>query len=203
MGGCGSGSWYRWNTNPTLDDCRSLDINRMVRLGAIPKDGWKSGSWVWSDRETGEEKSRINYEADTRDPDNSFLRLRYTIVSTDEKVDCKIRLSRSMPHYGGERLWFVCPITGKRVSKLYLIAGDDVRFVSRHVYKIHYASQAKGPLDRAIQKKWKIVGKTDGHDYPVRPKGMHHKTFEKIMDEFWRQEELCDRIMFARFGAYM
>jgi len=99
---------------PCLDELRNIDINRMVKLGAIPKCGFKSGNWIWSDRDTGEQNSCVSYTADTMS-ENKTLRLQYVIVDTQEKVDVTIQLSTSKQPFGGERFWFVCPITGKRV----------------------------------------------------------------------------------------
>lgn len=200
MGGFGSGNYYRWRGKSTLNDCRCLDINRMVKLGAIQESCFKSGgSWVWSDKETGEERSRIGYECNTIDISNSYLRLSYKFTDTERSIDYKIRLVRTYPRYGGVRFWFICPERGKRVAKLYLIPSDG-RFVSRHVYKVYYASQMKGKLDREIDKKWKLLNKVEGTYFPQRPKGMHQKTFDRIVDKFIAQEELCDWMMIQRFG---
>lgn len=198
MGGHGSGNWYR-SKKTYVDDCRCLDINRMVKLGAIPRNGWQSGSWFWKDAETGETKSTIGYEADTRNTANPYIRIHYTFTEGQRKIDYKVYLSRTQAHYGGERFWFICPSKGRRVSKLYLHPGGDI-FASRHAYGLAYESQSESPSDRANSKKWKIVRKTGGDYCPVRPKGMHHKTFERILDEFWRLEELCDWHLIKKFG---
>ena len=39
------------------------------------------------------------------------------------------------------------------------------------------------------------MDKVDGTYSPVRPKGMHHKTFEKIYDAFVEQEILCEKMI--------
>lgn len=199
MGGYGSGNYYRWGNKRTLNDCRCIDINRMVKLGAI-KDGVnQSGNWQWIDTETGKQSSVIGYECMTHFADNSYLRLSYKLTDTDRSIDYKIRLVRTYPRYGGVRFWFICPERGKRVAKLYLIPSDG-RFVSRHVYKVYYASQMRGEADRVIDKKWKILGKVDGTYFPQRPKGMHQKTFDRIAEQFIAQEELCDMMMIRKFG---
>lgn len=190
MGGRGSGTWCRWSKKAYLDDCRTLDINRMVKLGAIPRQGWQYGSWLWQDRQTGEKNSSIGYEADTRDPENAFLRVYYTVTDTEEKKDYKIRLERRKTQFNGWRWWFVCPYGYGRLTKLCLPYGAD-KFASRHAYGLQYASQSESSVDRALRKKWKIVHKTGGYEYPIKPKGMHKKTFERILDKFDAQEEIC------------
>ncbi len=189
MGGMGSGGWYRWDKTMKVEDCRVLDLNRMRKCGSIPAEGMRSGSWVWSDPETGERLSSISYEANTLDLHNSYLRIHYTFTESQKKIDYKIKLERTLTNYG-VRLWFICPANGKRVSKLYMPNGGDI-FASRQAYRLKYASQSESPKDRALRKKWKIVKKTDGDNYPIKPRGMHEKTFERIMNQYWRQEEIC------------
>lgn len=199
MGGFGSGNYYRWGSKRTLDDCRCIDINRMVKLGAIKEGIYRDGSWCWVNKETGESVSAVTYRCDTISKDNSYLQLSYKLTDTDFSANYKVKLVRTYPRYGGVRFWFICPERGRRVSKLYLIPSYG-RFVSRHVYKIYYASQMKSGLDRAIDKKWKLLDKVDGTYFPQRPKGMHQKTFDRIMDKFIAQEELCDWMMVQKFG---
>jgi len=201
MGGLGSGNYYRWGSKQTLDDCRFLDINLMVKLGAIREYTHKAGSWLWTYKEKREEVSRIEYECNTLDKDNSYLRLYYKFINTNHSVDYKVRLVRTYPRYGGVRFWFICPEKGKRVGKLFLTLNDG-RFVSRHVYRIHYASQTKGDVDRAIDKKWKLMEKVGGYDFPLRPKGMHQKTFDRIEDRFYAQDSLCLRMIAQRVGVF-
>lgn len=202
MGGYGSGNYYRWGGKPTLDDCRNVDINRMVKQGAIGEGCFRSGNWVWTNKETGEQMSRIGYECNTLDKADSYLHLSYKFTNSDQSVNYKVRLVRTYPRYGGVRFWFICPERGKRVAKLYLIPSDG-RFVSRHVYKVYYASQMRGKSDRVIDKKWKILEKVDGTYFPQRPKGMHQKTFDRIADKFYAQEELCERMLIERFGRFL
>jgi hypothetical protein len=66
---------------------------------------------------------------------------------------------------------------------------------------LRYESQIKGKIDRAINKKWKLLSKLGhGLDYPARPKGMHEKTYRRIYDAFQNQDFLCDEMIFKRMG---
>lgn len=167
-----------------LDDCRCLDINSMVKLGAIPQCGWQAGGWMWRDGETGEQKATVGYEADTRDAYNAFLRLQYTFTDKDnKKVDYKILLSCTKAHYGGRRWWFICPSTGRRVAKLYLPFGGDI-FSSRHAYRLPYACQSETARGRADRKMWKLRNRLGRYgSIPERPKGMHKATFERLVNQ--------------------
>ena len=202
MGGIGSGRHFRWNTKPVLDELRALDINRMVKLGVIRDDIFESGGWKWMDAQTNEVKSTISYQCYTMNPNHSYLKLTYVMTESKKRMEYQVPLVRTKPPYGGVRFWFLCPATGRRVSKLFL-SPDSSRFLSRHAFCLHYESQMKGKIDRAINKKWKLLNKLGhGLDYPVRPKGMHEKTYRRIYDAFQEQDYLCDRMIFERVGLY-
>jgi hypothetical protein len=179
---------YRYaNTN----NARCLDINRMVKEKTISPSIWCSGLWVWTDKSTGEQVASVSYESDTHNKQDSFLRIHYTLTKEQKKIDYKIQLSRTQANYGGERFWFICPVTGRRVSKLYLPSGGDI-FASRHAYKLLYACQNEGYKDRMLRKKWKLLGKLDPDlNYPYRPKGMHQKTYERLLEKYNQQEDIC------------
>ena len=202
MGGFGSGNYYRYKKT-NLDDARVLDISRMVKTGAILQSGHTCGAWIWTDKSTGEEVSRIGYEANTTQLSCPFLRLQYTFTSSGKKLDYKVPLSITRPHYGGQRFWFICPVKGKRASKLYLPYGGDM-FASRHAYRLLYGSQTESHYDRALRKKWKLLDKLDDRfDFPVRPKGMHETTYNSIVKEYLRQDFICDTLFInkcANFG---
>ena len=179
MGVTSMGHWYR-SRQTYLDDCRSLCINRMSTLRAIPQNGWASGTWTWSNPETGEKTSSIGYEANTLDPDNMYLRIHYTLTEADEKVDYKIKLVSTLPRYGGRRFWFICPYRGRRVAKLYLPYGA-LYFASRYAYGLKYASQSANAYTRAIKRMWKLKNQLGGDDFPSKPVGMHKSTFQRIL----------------------
>jgi hypothetical protein len=50
-----------------------------------------------------------------------------------------VTLVSTVPHYGGRRWWFICPIKKIRASKLYLPPGATT-FASRQVYGLTYRS---------------------------------------------------------------
>jgi hypothetical protein len=110
MGGYGSGRW-NWHTKATtVEDCRQLDVVRWTWEGIIKPETWRKGGWVWSDARTGEETSSIGYEVDTTDRARPWARLHYTFTQTGEKIDYKIALQTTQPHFGGLRWWFTCPL---------------------------------------------------------------------------------------------
>lgn len=196
MGGTGSGRYYRWNKKSTLDDYRNLDVNRLVKHGVIREGTIKHGSWQWMDTVTKEVKSSIGYESNTV-CDSPYIRLHYSWTESKESFDYKIRLSKTPVNFGGFRYWFHCPETNKRVGKLFLIPSDG-RFISRHVYKIYYASQMESDLDRMISKRHKIESKLSD-PYYIKPKGMHQKTFDRLIEEYDHYDTMSACLMMERF----
>ena len=185
-----------------VDHCRTLDINRMIETGAIKNGRSQSGTWVWTDSETGEQKASIGYHSYAWDLNEAYLRVHYTLTDSGKAMDYNIPLIATKAHFGGVRFWFKCPVTGRRASKLFLPSGATF-FACRQAYRLKYASQSQSYEDRVINKKWKIVRKTGGYNYPVKPKGMHEKTFERILDRFWAQEELCDELLAFKIEKMM
>lgn len=185
-----------------VDHCRTLNINRMVETGAIKNGSSQSGTWVWTDSETGEQKASIGYQSNIWNLHEAYLRVHYTLTDSGKAMDYNIPLLATKAHFGGVRFWFKCPLTGRKASKLYLPYGATI-FACRQAYRLKYASQSQSYKDRVINKKWKIVQKTGGYNYPVKLKGMHTKTFERILDKYWAQEELCDEVLVFKLERFM
>lgn len=207
MGGSGSGRQMFWSDITKLDDGLRLDINKLVRDRLISTDCWRSGTLTWTSTRTGQERGNTGYEINTRNPDDMWLRLYYTKTIRDEKhsMDYKIRLTASRPHYGGKRLWFLCPLTGKRTSVLYCPPGSKW-FASRHAYALKYQSQSEDQFGRAVNRKFRLQKKLDGENYYRKPKGMHKKTYDRLLREYWRAEQASDNLLavayMQRFGSH-
>lgn len=200
MGGIGSGGHSRCRKR-TVDDCRRIDLNYMVKKKVIPKNGFNSGGWVWHNSHTGEQTAAIHYEVDTRDRSNSYLRLIYVFDRSGKKIDYKISIVRTLQKQGGERLWLICPFTYRRVSMIYLPAGRDY-FASRYAYRLKYTSQSRSPEDRAIDRMWKYRNKLGGEDfYPMRMPGMHESTYERILQKARDAECRANRFLYWRLMA--
>jgi len=159
-----------------LENYFSINISDLVRASDMELSRTKTNTLRW-----------VNIE-------NSYVRFRYNL-SSDKSMSYKVKLSYTNPHYGGKRFWFICPVTNHRVKKLFLLNKEGF-FVSRKQSGILYASQGKDKIDRAIAKKWKIFDRIGGDfNIPVRPKGMHHKTYIKYLTAYRKQEELCESLL--------
>ncbi|WP_201566011.1 hypothetical protein [Psychrobacter sp. CMS30] len=95
-----------------------------------------------------------------------------------------IELSKTAPHYGGSRYWFRCPSCSNRVAVLYC-AGT---YVCRGCIGACYGSQLQQPIDRLFSRADTIrqrLGWQSGiaHGSGTKPKGMHSKTFDRLVNE--------------------
>ncbi len=207
MGGYGSGR-NGFSTTAKVDEGLKLDINKLKRDGMLALNSWQSGSLAWTRVGTGEETGSIGYETNTLDKNDMWMRVHYTHTShyNDEpnKMDYKIKLETTQPNYGGKRLWFICPLTHERAGVLFSPPGSKW-FASRHAYNLKYQSQSRSAHDRAIDRMWKLKNRLGGDEYLRKQKGMHWKTFERMVEEIHDAEEMCDaylaQFVMKRFGS--
>lgn len=147
LGGFGSTRWGWHSKATTVEECRSLDVNRWIREGIIVPESRRWGSWVWTNSYTNKQTASIGYEVNTTGSP-PWVRLYYTVTpwaGDPVDYDYKIALVSTMPNYGGLRWWFVCPlVTGgracmRRVGKLYMPPGGRY-YGCRHCYRLTYES---------------------------------------------------------------
>lgn len=196
MGGYGSGRSYG---RPVAEDCLRIDLAWLIRKGFAVPGHWRSGQLRWSSN--GQPSGDINYSCDMRDPEAGELELRFTTGASrgePKKHVQRISLSYTVPKLGGRRWWMHCPVKGERVGKLYVPPGGDI-FASRKAWKIGYRSQRNSPRDRPFEALFKLqrrLGCTEGWEQMIRrPKGMHHRTYARLEDEYWRLDRQCNYAM--------
>ena len=87
-------------------------------------------------------------------------------------------------HFGGMRPWFICPCE-KRVAKLY--PGVLGFYCCRKCGNVTYRSQQQGRKSRLYRKAQEIrrllqdEGRPGVSALPERPRGMHRKTFGRLL----------------------
>src|SRR6516162_4544615 len=140
MGGLGSTRWIGESTKDTVDDTRSLDINRLNHAGCL-HPGYRGG-WEW--KRDGARVAWINL---FRDDHRLILSYRYRKDGGEWRdVDQPTPVVWMPCRFGGRRPYFLCPgkVNGihcyRRVTKLY---GAGVYFLCRHCYQLAYACQRK------------------------------------------------------------
>ena len=196
MGGCGSGSWHRWNTKALVASCLTLDVRRFHQAGLLHPDGLPSSpvyqcSWQY---DTGEQQASIGVQVGR---DRVTLRYRYRDSDGEwQDVTESVSLSWTSCNYGGRRPWFRCPgvtngvYCGRRVSKLYI---RQRYFVCRHCYRLVYPSQRVAVADRPMRRTQNIRMRLGGsgnllEPFPRKPKGMHWQTYWRLWDKARKAE---------------
>jgi hypothetical protein len=140
MGGTGSG--WQGQRKTTVEEGLTLDVKDLVAKGALVPGAYRRGSLTWQG-----DGSEFEYESELRQDGTGSLFLR--CVGPGQQFCHWVSLCSTVPHYGGRRWWFICPIKKIRVAKLYLPPGTTT-FASRKAYSLTYRScQRRFRLERA------------------------------------------------------
>lgn len=180
MGGINSGRRYRYDTKTTTNECLFIDLRYMKKQGLLKPGTGGTFSWSSGGQQTG--SIAYSYYGDR-------LELNYRV--NGEPVQDSIRIARTACNYGGHRQWFICPSCGKRQVVLYGLAG---LFRCRKCHGLPYSSQMESNSDRASRKANKLRKRLGGEEgalnpIPSRPKGMHYKTYDRIVSQITEAEE--------------
>jgi hypothetical protein len=132
MGGRGSG--WQGERKTKVEEGLVLDIKELVAMGAI-SPRWREGSLSW--RSGTETIATLGFGSTTYSDSTGTLWLQYVVDG--KPMHYTITLVSTVPHYGGRRWWFICPIEKIRVAKLFLPPGAT-RFASRKAYNLTYRS---------------------------------------------------------------
>jgi hypothetical protein len=93
----------------------------------------------------------------------------------------RVRLSQTVPTFGGARWWFLCPLTGRRTTKLFLPSGGW-HFWSRQAYGLGYACQREDRFSRLQRRAATLNRQLGGEGWstwdlpPAKPKWMRWPT---------------------------
>jgi len=205
MGSYGSG---RRGGRPTVESAWRLDIDTLVRAGAIKPGAYVEGNL---NLPSYNDELAIEFESSANNPRDSWLRLRYAIrdywTGEQHQIDDKICLTASRPWFGGQRWWFVCPNENRRVRKLYLPPGAR-RFRSRGAYRLAYASQREAVHDRAMRRARKLCRRLGGDPlddgYPEKPLRMRGVTYDRLLDKLIAADRVADErmhLLASKLGA--
>src|SRR4051812_39813218 len=140
MGGLGSG---RSGGRPTIESCPfGLDIHDLRRSGCLVPDATCKGQITWPAQDGA---ARLTVALQARLWQHSgtltlaYEHADYFWTERPHQIETTIRLIATTQPLGGQRWWFLCPRTGRRVTKLYLPWGA-LRFASRHAFGLAYQS---------------------------------------------------------------
>lgn len=189
MGGFGSGR-PSVRHRPHVESLKRLDIAYLQRNGFLTVGACKTIHWSRGSRPSGS----IGIIAH-----GDCLRLKYRSCGTGqtwESVDERVEIEWTKQTFGGRRPRFLCPQCLRRCRVLL----GAVRFRCRRCSGARYASQSETKADRAIRRMRKISQRVDpsgnGIGMPLRPKGMHRKTYARLSDKYeghgatWNKEAM-------------
>lgn len=187
VGGDGSSRWGGHVAKPLVEDGLRLDLQALRRAGLLREGRSAPGALSWTNSETGETEASIGVQVDMRDLENCFVVLRYTAVPPGgeaEEIESRIDLMSSQLNYGGKRWWFRCPVSGRRVAKLYA-PPQSALFASRQAHGLGYRTQRMVAYQRAQAKVRRVQRRLGGSasltvPFPPRPKGMWWTTYARL-----------------------
>jgi hypothetical protein len=176
-----------------LQEGLKLDINLLARRGLIAPGSATSPHairWVNSD---GEMIASGWISADMRGDVEGSLHIQIG------QFQQTITLATLPRYYGGRQWFFLCPVTNRRASVLWLPRGER-QFASRKAWpgKVAYSSQFMTPADRAHlgmeRIKQRLIGELDPEewDLPPKPKWMRWRTYQRFVERFERYEAALD-----------
>lgn len=202
----GRGEYTREGVRCTVDHVLALDVRQLSR-GWLPEDGPREHAVTPSvsvallhrtealilekDREeTAGDPFLI--AADLLDPPARFATALADQfdppVGEDTSRSCdSVKLDSTPCNYGGERYWWLCPKCGRRCAILYNLG---LRFECRKCCELTYTTAQCSRWIRSMRKTAALhrrIGVEKGADgalYAVKPKGMHWRTFERLVAEY-------------------
>src|SRR5262245_41190836 len=173
-----------------LQDGLKLDLNRLIRQEAV-RPGFSTEPYVIEWSRSGEVIAFVLIMANLCDPATSWLRIQAP------RVDQRITLISCPRHFGGRQWYFICPVTHRRASVLWMPPGAK-EFCSRQAWgrKVAYRSQFQSVYDRGHAGKAKIkarlIGALDPDDWelPPKPKWMRQRTHDRLVKRFEAYDEM-------------
>jgi hypothetical protein len=190
MGGWGSGR-REYADTPTVEACRTLDADEFTDHIEHP-DG-TTGSLEWGD---GSELA-VQFVNDEGGEYVDAIAIAYTLApdtDAEETYQYVIPLEYTEPNFGGVRPWFRCPRCSTRRRKLYFPPRGP-RYLCRECHDLGYTSSRRSGDDvkQAELRYRRAFAKADAKNrrphpngepyFPDRPKGMHHDTFEDLVED--------------------
>lgn len=193
MGGFGSG---RSGAFVTIERTSSIVLS-IDRLMAAQRRSPEAGGWAYRYGEGGSLgwlNASLHFDCEAG---FGNVQLRYQIDHYSKPTGLRsqtVNLTSRRCPYGGRRWYFLCPLSGRRCSKLYLPNGCTA-FYGRIALRLAYQSTRETELDRAHRRLGKLYQRLGGHytgidsGWPGRPKGMRRRTFDAFCDRIERGEE--------------
>jgi hypothetical protein len=143
------------HTFPTLyDDLKTVSISFLAKHGYLKPNLWRNGTITWS--RNGNKTGSISIGINTL-CESPYLELDYKCNQTP--INYRVQLVSAPSNLGKGVVWyFVCPQTGKRCRKLYLV---DTYFYHREAFRGMYEKQTHSKKSRDLDKTLGAYFRTD------------------------------------------
>jgi hypothetical protein len=186
MGGMGSGG-HNHSGAGTVEETPQLTIVALRKRGGLRPGA--STTWRWSIGEQtiasigvvgGEASVTLHYGVRGEADAPVSISERETLV----QWPCR---------FGGARSLFVCPRCAAAALALFL---RGARFMCRHCARLSYCSRREGARDRHLRAADKLRRRLGGprgalNGTPARPRGMWRRTYQRIIGELERREDIA------------
>jgi hypothetical protein len=188
---------HNWKGSGTIEGTRSLDVMKLARAGYLSDARFGGWQWAYGDGTN----ARIGLQGGRHE-----IILDYRIRSNGEdwqSVRQTVPIRWTPCRFGGKRPWFVCDVhangvyCGRQVARLY---GGTRLFACRYCYRLGYAVQRGGPMDRAHRNLARLHRKLRA-DYdvpdmspPPKPKWMRWKTYSRIARQIEAGQDRLDLV---------
>ena len=108
------------------------------------------------------------------------IKIRY--ASQNKEFTHTATLNHQPVNLGGSRAFLACSKCTKNRKHLYIV---NHVLACRECHNIHYKVQSKTPIERKLDKYYKLAKKTNfiETDFYFKSKNQHNKTFQKISNE--------------------
>ncbi len=191
MGGFGSGGCNATGRRTTAQ-ALPLDVNILNKRGVLASGIISKSEWTQGGAPAG------NIQIHSKDDVISLIYKTRIEEGEWQDVNEHVSIIWEVCRFGGQRPFFLCPKCGRRVIKLFGLS----RFLCRTCNNLTYSSQRERWSDRAMRKANRLREKLGGSPgiancISPRPRYMHHKTYNRIVDEILEAESIADEFTFA------
>ncbi len=170
MGGFGSGRSGRRSRHARVEDLSTLDVRDLRDAGLLEEVG------------TSLERAKLSLSWNG--------------------IEAILHISRTAQPFGGFRWWLHCPRCHGRNTKLYVWRAASSPISCRTCYGLRYTSQSLGLADRWQHRAatfYKQAGCNMYDSFHYKPKGMHWRMFNQLIDRAQEYEEASIGFGLAHF----
>jgi hypothetical protein len=171
----------RKREHDTTDEALPLDIRQLQRRVDLRESAWLCVRWT-----RGPSENVVGVTVD----EGASATISYADgIGNNHSETLEVNWTR--PNFGGERPWWICPRCCRRCAIVY--AFGENQFVCRICASLTYDTSQSDGFGRAARKsleRRRRLGWELGEPFPLKPKGLHWRTWERLVAECSAAESL-------------